>query len=414
MIDDTSNQPSKFRTKNWVEINDESRGTYNVNSQIKFKTTMLKSNLCDCSDAYILAKGTITITGAGADAAARQADERDKGVAFKNCAPFTNCKGEINNTQVDNAKDIDIVMPMYNLIEYSHNYAKTTGSLWQYFRDEPNDDIEDSESFKSKIKITGKTHDDDNENDAEIMVPLKCLSNFWRTLEMPLMNCEVNLILTWSSTCVITDSNGAGRFDITDTKLYIPVVTLSTQENTKLLQQLKSGFKRVINWNKYLSKPESFKRNANLSYLVEPSFQGINRLFVLAFEGDTQRTSHSGYYLPNVEIKDCNIMINGENFFDHTIKNNKVTYENIRKIATGQGDDCTTGCLLDYSYFMDTYKMIAVDLSKQQALDADPRAIQQINFTANLDRAGNTRVYFILEEPKETILDFSQGTVKVL
>ena len=414
MIDDTSNQPSKFRTKNWVEINDESRGTYNVNSQIKFKTTMLKSNLCDCSDAYILAKGTITITGAGADAAARQADERDKGVAFKNCAPFTNCKGEINNTQVDNAKDIDIVMPMYNLIEYSHNYAKTTGSLWQYFRDEPNDDIEDSESFKSKIKITGKTHDDDNENDAEIMVPLKCLSNFWRTLEMPLMNCEVNLILTWSSTCVITDSNGAGTFDITDTKLYIPVVTLSTQENTKLLQQLKSGFKRVINWNKYLSKPESFKRNANLSYLVEPSFQGINRLFVLAFEGDTQRTSHSGYYLPNVEIKDCNIMINGENFFDHTIKNNKVTYENIRKIATGQGDDCTTGCLLDYSYFMDTYKMIAVDLSKQQALDADPRAIQQINFTANLDRAGNTRVYFILEEPKETILDFSQGTVKVL
>ena len=130
----------------------------------------------------------------------------------------------------------------------------------------------------------------------EILVPLKYLSNFWRTLEMPLINCEVNLILRWSSTCVITDSNGAGTFEITDTKLYVPVVTLSTQENTKLLQQLKSGFKRVINWNKYLSKP---------------SFQGINRLFVLAFEGDTQRTSHSGYYLPNVEIKDYNIMING-------------------------------------------------------------------------------------------------------
>ena len=107
-------------------------------------------------------------------------------------------------------------------------------------------------------------------------------------------------------------------------------------------------------------------------------------------------------------------MINGENFFDQPIKNNKVTYENIRKIATGQGDDYTTGYLLDYSCFMDTCKMIAVDLSKQQALDADPRAIQQINFTANLDRAGNTRVYFILEEAKETILDFSQGTVKVL
>ena len=107
-------------------------------------------------------------------------------------------------------------------------------------------------------------------------------------------------------------------------------------------------------------------------------------------------------------------MVNGENFFDQPIKNNKVAYENIRKIVIGQGDDYTTCCLLDDPYFADTYKMIAVDLSKQQALDADPRAIQQINFTANLERAENTRVYIILKEAKETILDFSQGTVKVL
>ena len=129
---------------------------------------MLKSSLYDYSDAYILVKGKITIRGAGADAATRQADERDKGIAFKKCAPFINCISEINNTQVENAKDIDIVMPMYNLIEYSDNYAKTTGSLWQYFRDEPDDDLEDSELFKSKIKITGKTPDDDNEKDVEI------------------------------------------------------------------------------------------------------------------------------------------------------------------------------------------------------------------------------------------------------
>ena len=376
---------------------------------------MLKSSLRDYSDAYILVKGTITINGRGADAAARQADERDKGVSFKNCAPFINCISEINNTQIDNAKDIDIVMPMYNLIEYSDNYAKTSGSLPQYFRDEPDDNsIEDSESFKSKIKITGKTPNNNNVKDVEIIAPLKYLSNFWRTLEMPLINCEVNLILTWSSTCVITNSNGAGAFAITDTKLYVPVVTLSTQENTTFLQKLKSGFKKVINWNKYLSKPELLAQNPNLKHFIEPSFQGVNRLFVLAFENDNYRTTHDQYYLPNVEIKDYNIMINGENFFDQPIKNNKVTYDNIRKIATGQGDDYTTGCLLDYSYFANTYKMIAVDLSKQQALDADPRAIQQINFTANLDRAGSTRVYFILEEAKETILDFSQGTVKVL
>ena len=228
------------------------------------------------------------------------------------------------------------------------------------------------------------------------MVPLKYLRNFSRTLEMPLINSEVNLILTWSSTCVITNSTGAGTFEITNTKLYVPVVTLSTKENAKLLQQLKSGFKRVINWNKYLSKPELLRRNPNLNYLIEPSFQGVNRLFILAFENDTQRTSHSGYYHPNVEIKNYNTVINGENFFDQPTKNKKITYDNIRKIATGYGDDYTTGYLLDYPYFIETYKMIAVDLSKQKALDFDPKAIQRIKFTGNLDRAGNTRVYFIL------------------
>ena len=180
---------------------------------------------------------------------------------------------------------------------------KTSGSLWQYYRDEPNNNLANSESFKFKVKITGKTPAADNEKDVEIMVPLKYLSNFWRNLEMRLISSEVNLILTWSSTRVITNSTGAGAFEITDTKLYVPVVTLSTKENAKLLQQLKSGFKRVINWNKYLSKPELLRQNPNLNYLIEPSFQGVNRLFILAFESDTKRTSHSGYYLPTVEIK---------------------------------------------------------------------------------------------------------------
>ena len=126
------------------------------------------------------------------------------------------------------------------------------------------------------------------------MVSLKYLSNFWRTLEIPLINSEVNLILTCLSTCVITNSTVAGAFEITDTKLYVPVVTLSTQNNSKLLQQLKSGLKIVINWNKYLSEPELLAQNPNLNHLIEPSFQGVNRLFVIAFENDTQRTSRKG------------------------------------------------------------------------------------------------------------------------
>ena len=228
LIDDTSNQPSKFRTKNWVEINDESKGTYNVNSQIKFKTTMLKSSLCDYSDAYIVVKGTITVNNTAAEDAA--ANNTNKKVIFKNFAPFTNCISEINNTQVDNAKDIDIVMPMYNLIEYSDNYAKTSGILWQYCLDIPalnNNAIVDfadgglSDSFNFKAKINGQT-ENVGTKDFEIMVPLKYLNHFWRTLEMSLINCEVNIILTWSSTCVIVSTNNANQgatFTITNTRL---------------------------------------------------------------------------------------------------------------------------------------------------------------------------------------------------
>ena len=239
-------------------------------------------------------------------------------------------------------------MPMYNLIEYSDIYSKTSRSLLQYYKDEPNDSIADSESFKSKVKITGKIPDEGNTKIVKIIVPLKYLSNFWRTLEMPLINCEVNLELTWSRDCVITNSTGKGKFAITETKLYVPVVTLSTQDNAKLLQQLKSGFKRTIDWNKYESSVKSFAQNRDLNYLVNPSFQAVNRPFVLSFENENHRTSHSTYYLPKVEIKDYNVMIDGRNFFDQPIYSMTKTYETIRRIATGQGDHYTISCLLDY------------------------------------------------------------------
>ena len=189
----------------------------------------------------------------------------------------------INDTQVDNAKDIDIVMPMYNLIKYSGNYAKTLGRLWQYCLDIPavnnNNAIVHfvdnnlTDSFNFKVKITGKTGDDGTK-DVEIAVLLKYLSNFWKTLEMPLIICEINLILTWSANCTIVSiancaiANQNATFAITNTRLYVPVVTLSTQENAKLFRQLKSCFKRIINLNKYLSKPELLAQNANLNHLV--------------------------------------------------------------------------------------------------------------------------------------------------
>ena len=218
------------------------------------------------------------------------------------------------------------------------------------------------------MKITGKALDDGNTKDVEIIVPLKCLSNFWRTLEMPLINCEVNLILTWSKDCVISSATGETKFKITETKLYVPVVTLSTEDNAKLLQQLKSGFKQTINWNKYESNVKTFAQDRYLSHLINPSFQGVNlsrRLFVLSFGYENNRTSHSTYYLRKVEIKNYNVMIDDKNVFDQPINSTAKTYENIRKITIGQGDDYPTGCLLDYYYFKNHYEMIAVDLSKQ-------------------------------------------------
>ena len=201
LLGNISNQPSKFRAKNWVEINDESRGTYNTNSQIKFRTTMLNASLPDYSDKYILVKGTITVPNtAAADA---NANNSNKNVIFKNFGPFINCISEINNIQIDYAKYIDIVISMYNLIEYSHNYSKTSGSLWQSCKDIPAvnnngvilefNESNATDSFNFEAKITGQTE--------AKMVPLKYLSNFWRTLEKPLIDCEVNFTLTWSINC---------------------------------------------------------------------------------------------------------------------------------------------------------------------------------------------------------------------
>ena len=236
--------------------------------------------LCWCKHTC---KGNYNNTGAGDDDAAKRLDERNKAITFKNCAPFTKCISRIYSTDIDNAQDIDIVMPMYKFIEYSDNYSKTSGGLWQYYKDDPSNNTMQSESFKPKIKITGKTPAAGNTKDVEIIVPLKYLSNFWRTLEMPLINCEVNLILTWPSTCVISSATGETKFKITETKLYVPLVTLLTQDNAKLLRQLKSGFKKTINWNKYESNVKTFVQNRYLNHLINPSFQGLNRLFVLSF-----------------------------------------------------------------------------------------------------------------------------------
>ena len=272
----------------------------------------------------------------------------------------------MKRVSIENGEDLDIVMPMYNLLEYSKNYSKTSGSLWNYYRDEltdeanndngPNKNLINSKSFKYKTSITGSTYNvvatagyyDENKEGTkkvETAVPLKHLSNFWKTLDIPLINWEVSLASIWSANCVITslekrlvaasqgdnptvyaDSPTNTTFKIIDYKLYVPVVTLSAENYNKLLEQLKAGFQKTIKWNKYRSEMSNQTKNKHFDYLIDPTITNINRLFVLSFENENDRTSFSKHHIPKVEIKDFNVLIDGKPFFEIPVKNKEKAY----------------------------------------------------------------------------------------
>ena len=247
MLNSSENEYSKFATKKWYLIDSETKGNCSHKNPIKFFTSSIESSLCDYSDAFVLVTGNINVV---------RADDNTK-VAFKNCTPFRKSTTEINETFIDEAEHINIAMPMYNLIEYSDNYSDTSGSLWQFKRDEiiNNADVtndNNAPSFKYKANLIGNTEDNGRKNGVKIAVPLKYLSNFWRSLEMLLINCKVELSLTWAPICVLCNLVGASTFTLTDTKLYVPTVTLlSTEDNAKLSKLLSEGFKRPVYWKKY-------------------------------------------------------------------------------------------------------------------------------------------------------------------
>ena len=277
-------------------------------------------------------------------------------------------------------------MSMYNLLEYSKNYRKTIGSLYNYYRDELSDDADDnnfdnikvvnSNTFKYKNKITGNTYNvgagaqvyDVNKNgtqEVELAIPSKYLGNFWRALNIPLISCEVSLELKWNKNCVITsleqrDIGGGNRDNaptgatlaINDWKLYVAAVTLSKDDEIKLLTNLKSGFKREIIWNKYRSQMTTEAVNNNLNILIDPTFTNVNRLFVLAYQNADDRQSFSQFYLLNVIVKDYNVIIDKLAFFDLPIKTEEEAYEKIIDIS--RNNEYTTGNLLDYDYFKKT------------------------------------------------------------
>ena len=245
-------------------------------------------------------------------------------------------------------------------------------------------------------------------------------------MENALIKCEVSLALSWSENFVITslekrlataeqgdnpavydDSPTNATFNITDCKLYIPVVTVSAESDNKLLDQLKTGFKRTIKWNKYRSEMSNQTKNNNLNYLIDPTCTNLNRLFALSFENENDRTSFSKYYVPKVETKDFNVLIEGKQFFEIPVKNKEEVYEQITE--TSKNNDYATSNLLDYEYFKDHYQLIATDLSKQIELESLSLK-QQINFIGRLEE-NNATMFFIIEKKEETTFDFSQNSV---
>ena len=342
-------------------------------------------------------------------------------LALKNSVPFTKCNLENNDEHVDTAGNLDLVMPMYNLIEYSDNYQDSSATLYQYKRDEPpNNNVnltaDNSTSFKYKVNLLGNTaaaNPDDalvGRLNVKIVVPLKYLSNFFRSLEMPLINCKIKLNLTWKKECVLSTAADDAVFIINDTKLYVPVVALSKEDNKDLIEQQNKGFQRSVYWNKYKTKEKDEDGNANaVKYInLDPSFQGVNRLFIMAYSrADDNQATRDGqrkYYLPRIDLKKYNVITDGRNFYHNPIESDIEKYRELKKVMTGKGEDYITGSLLDYDYFNKHYELVAVDLSKQKELDADPRVIQQIEFIYMLET--NSTIYWVLEKSKETILEF--------
>ena len=369
---------------------------------------------------YILVDGTIR---AEATNAANAAATR---VALKNRAPFTKWNLEINDEHVDTAENLDIVMPMYNLIEYSDNYQDSSATLYQYKRDEPLDNNADlttnnSASFKYKVNLLGNPVVTNRvvKKKLKIVVPLKYLSNFFRSLEMPLITCKIKLDLTWKKECELSADAANAVFIINDTKLYVPVVTLSKEDNKDFIEQQNKGFQRSIYWNEYKTKEKDENTDANNANTVryinlDPSFQGVNRLFLMAYDraaGQATKNGQQKYYFTRIDLKKYNVIIDGRNFYDNPIKSDIEKCRELKKVMIRKGEDYTTGSLLDYDYFKKNYKLVAVDLSKQKELDADPRAIQQIEFKYVLET--NSTIYWVLEKSKETISEFYKGTVKV-
>ena len=303
LLDKSDTNSRHFATKKWYICNDENNTNYGVNKDtgannpdaIKYDTRVLKPNLCDYADAYILVDGTIRAEAEAVPMVLPLANINNARLTLKNCAPFTKCNLEINDEHVD---------PVVN-----NNVARLN---------------------------------------VKVVVPLKYLSNFFRSLEMPLIDCKIRLNLTWKKECVFSSQRGDGLFIINDTKLYVPAVTLSKEDNKDFTEQQNKGFQRSIYWDEYKTKEKNEDADNNVfKYInLDPSFQCVNRLFVMAYsraDDQPNRNSQQKYYLPRIDLKRYNVIIDELNFYDNPIESDLEKYRELKKVMIGKGEDYTTG-----------------------------------------------------------------------
>ena len=372
LLDHKDEDSPRFETRKWYIVNDHNNGNYSQGdhliSIVTFDTKIVRPFLCDYSDAYILVTGYIKVQN-GNDLTR---------VAIKNCHPFTRATFKLNNEQVYTAGNLDLTMNLYNMLEYSDNYTDTTGFLYQYKRPEPrnnNDNIVNLStalsSFKYQSGLVQKqlttpnsenvpANTDPNFANAhkiwkniKIVAPIKYISNFFRNLELPLINTKLYMELSWTKYSVLCNENQNSIFQITKCELYIPIVPLNTETNNKLSELLSKVFERTGVWNEYKSKIErvTIPQNDNMfrRTTLAVSFPGVSKLFVTPCETDdiernaNTEESKARYYLPRAEIKDYNVLIDGRNFYDQNVNSSIVRYNELLKITTGRSEDYSTG-----------------------------------------------------------------------
>ena len=331
---------------------------------------------------------------------------------------------------------------MYSLLNYSKNFRKTTGSFWNYYSDMPKSEylgnnertrvfypISGSESFDYETKLVGTLPDGEDElENIKIVVPLKNLNSFIFNLNFLMINSEIELILKWSQNCVLTEKAEREekvatknpvqprmpavnvpsdlKFNITDCKLYVPVVGLQEKYRNKLYEDLKTGIDIDFEWPRFRTQIINQPATNNLNFLIDPTFNNVNRLFVLAFPNEEDRSSFSKHNTPTVEIKDYNFLTDLQPFYDMPIKNKEQTYKAITELL--DYDNYTTGNSLTYDYFCNTYKLIAIDLSKQNSELGN----QQINFTGKLEQ--DATIFFITEELVNAGINFKQNSLAIV